>query len=295
MGGTKSLKKVDVFQSINTVFVFGFALICTLPSLLVLIVSLSDEQSIRDKGYSFWPDSFSLSAYKSLFTGNDQLLQSYMVSFGVTLIGTAAAVLITGMAGYTLANKQVRYRNKLAFFFFFTMLFNSGLVPWYMINDFLGFKNNILALIVPTLLFSPFNLFLVRNFMQELPEELFESARIDGASDGYIAFRIVFPLSLPVLATVALFYGLGYWNNWFNAIMLVDNEKLYPLQYLLYKLQSEISMVNQMQGAAASNITLPTESFKMAVAIITIGPIVLLYPFLQRFIMKGLIVGAVKG
>lgn len=289
------MKKVDVFQSINTVFVFGFALICTLPSLLVLIVSLSDEQSIRDKGYSFWPDSFSLSAYKSLFTGNDQLLQSYMVSFGVTLIGTATAVLITGMAGYTLANKQVRYRNKLAFFFFFTMLFNSGLVPWYMINDFLGFKNNILALIVPTLLFSPFNLFLVRNFMQELPEELFESARIDGASDGYIAFRIVFPLSLPVLATVALFYGLGYWNNWFNAIMLIDNEKLYPLQYLLYKLQSEISMVNQMQGAAASNITLPTESFKMAVAIITIGPIVLLYPFLQRFIMKGLIVGAVKG
>ncbi|MDQ0897539.1 putative aldouronate transport system permease protein [Paenibacillus sp. V4I7] len=289
------MKKVDVFQSINTLLVSVFALICTLPTVLVLIVSLSDEESIRNKGYSFWPDSFSISAYKSLFTGNHQLLQSYTVSFGVTLVGTAAAVLITGMAGYTLANKQVRYRNKLAFFFFFTMLFNTGLVPWYMINDFLGFKNNIMALIVPTLLFSPFNLFLVRNFMQELPEELFESARMDGASDAYIAFRIVFPLSLPVLATVALFYGLGYWNNWFNAIMLVDKQSLYPLQYLLYKLQSEISMVNQMQGAAASNITLPSESFKMAVAIITIGPIVLLYPFLQRFIIKGLIVGAVKG
>ncbi|OME87388.1 sugar ABC transporter permease [Paenibacillus sp. FSL A5-0031] len=289
------LKKIDVFQIVNTLFVLLFALLCTLPILLVLIVSFSDEESILRKGYSFIPDHFSLEAYKSVFGSNDQLLQSYGVSIGVTVIGTLAAVVITGMAGYMLANRQVRYRNPIALFFFITMLFNAGLVPWYMMNDLLGFKNNLLALIVPTLIFSPFNLFLVRNFMQELPEALLESARIDGASDAYIAFRIVFPLSLPVLATIALFYGLGYWNNWFNAIMLVDKESLYPLQYLLYKLQSEINMVNQMQGLVTSNITIPTESFKMAVAIITIGPIVLLYPFLQRFIIKGLIVGAVKG
>jgi putative aldouronate transport system permease protein len=289
------VKKADKFQIANTIFIFLFALFCTLPILLVLIVSFSDEDSILRKGYSFFPDNFSLGAYKSVFSSNEQLFQSYAVSIGVTVIGTLAAVIITGMAGYMLANRQVRYRNPIALFFFITMLFNAGLVPWYMMNDLLGFKNNLLALIIPTLIFSPFNLFLVRNFMQELPEALLESARIDGASDAYIAFRIVFPLSLPVLATVALFYGLGYWNNWFNAIMLVDKESLYPLQYLLYKLQSEINMVNQMQGVASSNITVPAESFKMAVAIITIGPIVLLYPFLQRFIIKGLIVGAVKG
>ncbi|UVI29344.1 carbohydrate ABC transporter permease [Paenibacillus spongiae] len=289
------MKKIDWFQLVNTVFIFLFALMCTLPILLVLIVSFSDEQSILQNGYSFFPDRFSLEAYRSVFASNEQLLQSYAVSIGVTLIGTLAAVTITGMAGYTLANRQVRYRNPIALFFFITMLFNAGLVPWYMMNDLLGFKNNLLALIIPTLIFSPFNLFLVRNFMQELPDALLESARMDGASDAYIAFRIVFPLSMPVLATVALFYGLGYWNNWFNAIMLVDKESLYPLQYLLYKMQSEINMINQMQGVAISNTLAPTESFKMAVAIITIGPIVLLYPFLQRFIIKGLVIGAVKG
>ncbi|MGO4548899.1 carbohydrate ABC transporter permease [Paenibacillus sp. 2TAB23] len=288
-------KKVDFFQFFNTAFIFIFALICTLPIVLVLIVSFTDEQTIMRNGYSFFPDHFSLAAYKSVFASNGQLLQSYVVSIAVTVIGTITAVTITGMAGYTLANRQVRYRNRLGLIFFITMLFNAGLVPWYMMNDLLGIKDNVLALIIPSLLFSPFNLFLVKNFMQELPEALLESARIDGASDAYIAFRIVFPLSMPVLATVALFYGLGYWNNWFNAIMLIDKESLYPLQYLLYKLQSEINMINQMQGIASSNITAPTESFKMAIAIITIGPIVLLYPFLQRFILKGLIVGAGKG
>ncbi|QGQ95140.1 carbohydrate ABC transporter permease [Paenibacillus psychroresistens] len=290
------MKKNDLFQTINGIIVTLFALLCTLPILLVLIVSFSDENSVLKKGYSFFPNKFSLAAYKTAFSSSDQLISSYMVSIGVTVIGTLAAVLITGMAGYMLANRQVRYRNMIALFFFITMLFNAGLVPWYMVNDLLGFKNNFLALLIPSLLFSPFNLFLVRNFMQGLPEALLESARIEGANDGYIAFRIVFPLSMPVLATVALFYGLGYWNNWFNAIMLIDKESLYPLQYLLYKLQSEISMINQMQGISSTgNLTVPKESFKMAIAIITIGPIVLLYPFLQRFIIKGLIVGAVKG
>ncbi|MBD2869110.1 carbohydrate ABC transporter permease [Paenibacillus arenilitoris] len=287
--------RIDLFQSVNTIFITLFALACTLPMLLVLVVSFTDEQTIMQNGYSFFPEQFSLEAYKSVFSSNGQLLQSYSISIFVTFVGTLAAVVMTGMAGYALANRQVRYRNRLALIFFITMLFNAGLVPWYMINDLLGIKDNIYALIIPSLLFSPFNLFLVKNFMQELPESLLESARIDGANDAYIAFRIVFPLSLPVLATIALFYGLGYWNNWFNAIMLIDSENLYPLQYLLYKLQSEINMINQMQGIAASNITAPTESFKMAIAIITIGPIVFLYPFLQRFIIKGLIVGAVKG
>ncbi|MFB5676069.1 carbohydrate ABC transporter permease [Paenibacillus terreus] len=200
------------------------------------------------------------------------------------------------MAGYTLAVRHVRYRNGLAMFFFVTMVFNTGLVPWYMISTKLGLHNNIWALIIPSLVFNPFNLFLVRNYMKQIPESLIEAARIDGANDAFIAFKIFFPLSLPVLATITLFYGIGYWNNWFNAIMLVDNPKLYPLQYLLFKLNSEISMIQQMQSTSTSMSTslLPTESIKMATAIVTIGPIVLFYPFLQRYFIKGLLIGSVK-
>jgi putative aldouronate transport system permease protein len=155
--------------------------------------------------------------------------------------------------------------------------------------------NNIWALLIPNLLFSAFNLFLVRNFMSGLPSALMESAKIDGANDITIAFRIVFPLCKPVLATVALFYGLAYWNDWWNAIMLVDNAKLYPVQYLLFKLQSDIRMLNEIQGANMGATSPPAESVKMATAVVTIGPIVLMYPFLQRYFIKGLVIGSVKG
>ncbi len=271
-----------------------FALFCMIPMLLVVMVSLTDEAAIRRYGYQLIPSEFSLGAYRLILTSNTILANSYMISIIVTLIGIIGAVLITGMAGFALANKQVRYRNALALFFFITMIFNTGLVPWYMINTALGLRNNLWALIIPSLLFNPFNLFLVRNYMNGLPDSLMESAKIDGAGDARIAFKIYFPLSVPVLATVALFYGLGYWNNWFNAIMLVNNQRIYPLQYLLMRLQSEIRMISELQ-AYETSANMPTESLKMATAIVTIGPIVFLYPYLQRYFVKGLIVGSVKG
>lgn len=284
------------FDVMNKTFITFLALACTLPLLLVLIVSFTDERSIQNQGYSFFPDQWSFDAYRLLFSGSSPLLQSYIISITVTVLGTLIAVMITSMAGYTLAARHVRYRNGLAMFFFVTMVFNTGLVPWYMISTKLGLQNNIWALIIPSLVFSPFNLFLVRNYMKQIPESLIEAAKMDGANDAFIAFRIFFPLSLPVLATVTLFYGIGYWNNWFNAIMLVDRPNLYPLQYLLFKLNSEISMIQQMQSTSASLSTspLPTESIKMATAIVTIGPIVLFYPFLQRYFIKGLLIGSVK-
>lgn len=289
------MTKTSIFDYFNYLIVTVFSLFCTLPLILVFIVSLTDEASILKNGYTFFPDKFSVEAYRLIFIGNEQLIRSYGVSILVTVGGTLTALLITFMSAYTLANKQVYYRNVLALFFFITMVFNTGLVPWYLINMSLGLKNNIWALLIPSLLFSPFNLFLVRNFMRGIPDALMESAKIDGAGDGYIAFRIYFPLSLPVLATVALFYALAYWNNWFNAIMLIDNKNLYPLQYLLFKLKSEISMLDQMESAYTTSIKIPAESFKMAIAIVTIGPIVLLYPYLQRFFIKGLVIGSVKG
>ncbi|WP_397333924.1 carbohydrate ABC transporter permease [Paenibacillus sp. YN15] len=290
------MRKLSVSRAVMYVSIAVYSALCLLPMLLVLMISITDEDAILRNGYSLFPEKFSLYAYQVIFTGGSQVMRSYLISIFVTLAGTIAAVLITAMAGYTLANKSVRYRNGLALYFFITMIFSAGIVPWYLMNRSLGLTNNILALIIPSLLFSPFNLFLVRNFMGGVPDSLRESATIDGANDLAIAFRIYFPLSTPVLATIALFYGLDYWNNWWNAIMLIDDKSLYPLQFMLLRLKSEISMLNEMTMlAGADDVTLPAESVKMATAVVTIGPIVFFYPYLQKYFVKGLVIGSVKG
>ncbi|WP_372630298.1 carbohydrate ABC transporter permease [Cohnella sp.] len=289
------MKKVTLFGTLNTMFIALFSLICTIPMLLVLMVSFTDEKAIQLNGYQLFPEKLSLGAYKLLLLGSTPLYQSYMISILITVAGTLLAVFITAAAGYTLSSRHVKYRNHLAMFFFVTMVFNTGIVPWYLISTGLGLRNTIWALIIPSMIFNPFNLFLVRNYMKQIPDTLTEAARIDGANDFYIALRIFFPLSLPVLATVTLFYGIGYWNNWFNAIMLVDNKDLFPLQFLLFKLNSEISMIQSMQRTMSEvATTLPAESVKMATAILTIGPIVFFYPFLQKYFIKGLLIGSVK-
>ncbi len=269
------------------------ALACVLPMLLVLMISVTDEVALAQNGYTFFPSQFSLDAYRTLFFGSSTIGQSYLVSIAVTLVGTLLATLITAAAGFALCNHQLECRNALSLYFFITMVFNAGLVPWYMMCRALGLINNFFSLIVPNLLFSPFNLFLCRNFMRGIPDSLMESARIDGANDLIICFRIYFPLSKPVLATVALFYGIGYWNDWFNSVMLVTDSRLYTLQYFLYKIQSEISMLNKI--AVGVQVTAPPlDTFKMATAVVTIGPIILLYPYLQRYFVKGLVIGGVK-
>ncbi|MEK3917910.1 carbohydrate ABC transporter permease [Paenibacillus sp. FSL H7-0331] len=290
------MKKFSLSKTVMYTLISMYSAICLLPMLLVLMISVTDEDAVLKNGYSLFPEKFSLYAYKLIFTGGSQVMQSYTISIFVTIVGTLLAVLVTSMAGYTLANKNVKYRNLLALYFFITMIFSAGIVPWYLMNRLLGLTNNILALIIPSLLFSPFNLFLVRNFMNGVPDSLRESATIDGANDITIAFRIYLPLCMPVLATIALFYGLDYWNNWWNAIMLIDSKDLYPLQFMLLQLQSEISMLNEMTMlAGTSDMTLPSESVKMATAIVTIGPIVLLYPYLQKYFVKGMVIGSVKG
>jgi putative aldouronate transport system permease protein len=274
-----------------------FALACVVPMVLTVAVSLTDEDAIVRDGYSFLPAAWSLYAYRLIFRAGSSVLRSYALSLFVTAAGTGGAVCITAMAAYTLANRGVRCRNGLALFIYVTMVFSAGIVPWYFICRALGLRNNLAALVVPSLFFNPFNLFLARNYMAGIPDSLRESATIDGAGDIATAFQIYFPLSVPVLATVALFYGLGYWNDWWNAIMLVDDRRLYPLQFLLLQLRSQISMIRDLQlgSSGASTATPPAESMKMATAVVTIGPIVLLYPLLQRYFVKGLVVGSVKG
>lgn len=290
----KTRKKLSDFAVFTGLFIFS--IICLLPLVLAFMVSITDEGSIQRFGYSLIPAKFSLSAYSTIFTQGALIFKSYMITIFVTVIGTLAAITITGMAAYTLANKNVKYRNAMALFIFIPMVFNLGIVPWYMICKMFGLRNNFAALIIPSLLFSPFNFFLTRNFFMSIPDSLRESAKIDGAGDFRIAFQIYLPVVTPVLAAITLFYGLAYWNNWWNAIMLVDKPDLYPLQYLLLKIRTEIRMMEEIRGAVSiANMNLPTESLKMATAMITIGPIILLYPYLQRYLVKGLTIGSVKG
>ncbi len=284
----------NIGQFVVHFLVAAFALLCLIPFILVIIVSLTEEKSITINGYSFFPEQWSTAAYQLLFSPSSSVPQAYKVTTIATVVGTIVASIITFGAGYTLANKQCRYRNGLSLYFYITMVFSAGLVPWYMISKMIGCYDNIWALIVPSLMFSPFNMFLVRNFVRGIPDELNESARMDGAGEVRIAFTIYFPLCLPVLATIALFYAIGYWNNYFNAVMLINDQEYYSLQMLLFKIQSEITaMQHTAQGAVQSNP--PKESFKMATSVITMGPIILLYPFLQKYFVKGMVVGAVKG
>lgn len=286
-------------ESIGTFFiyliVFLFAVMCILPFILVIIVSFSSEKSITLNGYSFWPSEWSAAAYKMLFLPSSAVPQAYFVTGISTVFGTIVASFITFGAGYTLANRSCRYRDGLSLYFYVTMVFSAGLVPWYMMCKSLGCFDNIWAMIVPSLMFNPFNMFLVRNFVRGIPAELNESAKIDGAGEVRIAFSIFFPLCLPVLATIALFYAIGYWNNYFNAVMLVNDEDYYSLQMLLFKIQSEITALSKLSAGATQSANPPKESFKMATSVITMGPIIILYPFLQKYFVKGMVVGAVKG
>lgn len=289
-----TVNKIFNVNTLILLFVVVIAILCLVPMVLMLMISFTDEAEIVRNGYSLIPQAFSLEAYKMLFENGKQMLNSYGITILVTVVGTIAATLITGMASFAISNPWVKNRDKLSMYFFIPMVFSGGMVPWYMINKAIGLTDNLFALIIPTLIFNPFNMYLVRNYMKELPVSLLESAKLDGANDMVIAFRIYFPLSLPILATIALFYSIGYWNDWWNAIMLVSDIDLYPVQYFLLKLKSDSTMLSHMQRIGGSALQ-PSESLQMATGIITIGPIILVYPFLQRYFVKGLIVGSVKG
>lgn len=293
----KSLQKITVGKALIYLVVLLAACFCLIPLLLVVTVSFTAEEEIIRNGYSLFPKALSLEAYEMLFENGKEVFRCYLNSIAVTVAGTVLATCITAMASYSLSNPSVEYRNGIAMFFFVTMVFNGGMVPWYIMCKNLGLMDSYLALLIPTLIFSPFNLFLMRNYMRQLPPSLMESAKLDGANDAVIAFRIYFPLCKPILATVALFYGIAYWNDWWNAIMLVSDAHLYPVQYYLMKLRSDQNFMKQLQssGMMGGSAFMPSESLQMATAAITIGPIILLYPFLQKYIVKGLVIGSVKG
>ena len=290
-------KKSDkAVEWIFIAIIVAFAIICLVPFILVISSSFTSETSIIQNGYNLWPKDFSLDAYKLLFASNT-IGPAYGVTIFVTVVGTILSMLVTSMCAYAISCKSFYNRGKVAFFIYFTMLFSGGLVPTYLwITKYLNLTDSLWVLIIPALV-NPWNLLLLRNFFQGIPDALSESARIDGANDLVVLFRIILPISLPGLATVGLFYALAYWNEWYKALLYIRNPHKYPLQYLIMQIQRNIQYVQQnaAQGGAATEGIVPAYSSQMATAVMTIGPIVLLYPFLQKYFVQGLTVGSVKG
>lgn len=272
-----------------------FAIMCLLPFLSVISSSISTEGSLLRYGFSLFPKEVSIEAYQLLFK-DSTIYKSYGVTIFITVVGTVLAMLVTCALAYPLSLRSLKYRNHIAFYVFFTLLFNGGLVTSYiLITKYLGLKDSIWVLIIPSLL-NPFNMFLMRNFFQSIDDSLAESAKMDGANEIYIMFRIMIPISLPAMATVSLFYALAFWNKWFEALLYISKEDLFPLQYLIKRILENADFSKQLAaGVSVPGYVAPTLTTRMATTIVTIGPIIFLYPFLQKYFVKGLLVGAVKG
>lgn len=290
-------KKTSITDLILYLIVILFAVFCLLPFFQVIGTSFAEEMSITKYGYRLIPKVFSLDAYKMVLSGgSNQIYKSYMVTIIVTVVGTIASLLLVLITAYPLTRKAFKLRNAINFYIFFTMLFNGGMVPWFILcTNYLGLKDNYLALIVPYLV-GAWNVFLMRNFLATIPDSIEESARIDGAGDYRILFTIYVPLAKPGIATIALFITLMYWNDWWLGLMLTNGNKLLPLQlYLMQIIQSAEFIKNSINKSMLSNSMVPTETVRMAIAVLAVGPIIFAYPFFQKHIVSGLVVGAIKG
>ncbi len=285
------------FSLIGYFFMAMVSLICLIPFWLIVSGSLSSEQSVVRYGFSLLPRDFCFDAYRSIFSSWERILRSYLVTIGITVLGTGLSLMLTSMGGYVLQRQDFPYRNKLSFFVYFTTLFSGGLIPTYILMvTYLNMKNTYLALILPSLL-TPWYLMLMRNFIKSIPFSIVEAAKIDGAGDWKIFWQMILPLSKAGLATVGLFIALGYWNNWYFASLYITREEMYPLQYLLYQLLSSAEYLKKAaaSGVATGVIQTPSETLKMATAVVVTGPIILLYPFVQKYFVKGVMIGSVKG
>ena len=278
-------------------FIGLFAVVCLYPLLLAVGTSFSAEVAVTVHGYRVIPKQFSLEAYQTILGSlGKNILNAYCVTIAVTVAGTLLSVVISASFAYVLNVREFKPRSALNMFLYIPMIFSAGLLPWYiMCTKYYHLTDSFLALILPCCM-NAFNVFLLRNFFKSIPEELAEAAKIDGASYLRIFRVIYFPLAKVGLVTVGLFYALSYWNDYYLALMIVNRQQLYPLQYYLYNMLANVQFIaNQANASLGYNINIPLETTKMATICVTIGPIILLYPFAQKYITKGVIVGAVKG
>lgn len=273
---------------------------CLFPFLLLFMASVTDESVLIQQGYSLLPGKFSFAAYEYLIQKSASIIHAYGITVSVTLIGTIAGLLITTMLAYPLSRKDMPLRSLLSFIVIFTMLFNGGLVSTYLVyTTIFHIKNTMLGLLIPGLLTNGFYILLVRTFFSmSIPVAVIESAFIDGASEFTIFKRIILPLSLPILATIALMLTIGYWNDWFNGLIYITDSRLFSIQNLLNRMLSDAQYLQQMNSDTGSSdvaAQLPLSTVRMAMAAVGIVPILIIYPFFQRFFVKGLTVGSVKG
>lgn len=285
-----------IFQILGCVLIGFLALVCLLPFVMLVSGSFTSEQYIRMNGYSLFIHDFSLEAYSMLFKYPEKIFRAYGVSIFITLVGTAVGLFLTTMTAYVISRKDFRYRNVISFFFYFTTLFNGGMICTYIFYiQYLHLKDSLLALILPGLL-NIFNMLVMRSFVSDIPTALIESAKMDGAGEFRVFMQIVMPLLKSGLATIGLFIALGYWNDWYNAMLYINSDNKYPLQYMLYDMLQQaqaMGFIAARAGIPTENI--PTNGLKLAMAAVATGPIILLYPFVQKYFVKGITIGAVKG
>lgn len=264
-------------------------LAAVVPMLYVAAVSVTPyAQVLKNGGYVLFPSEWTLAAYRKIF-GTSNLLQSFKVTLFITTVGTAINLLLTALTAYPLSRKALPHRNVFLFLVVFTMLFGGGLIPTYLVVKATGLLNTIWALIVPTAV-SSFNVLILKSFFEQLPEELFESARMDGASETLLLFRIVVPLSMPAFVTVGLFYGVAHWNQFFAAIMYLTDRTLFPLQVVVRDL-----LMQTIEQAENPENMVPTVTMQMAAVMVASLPVIIVYPFLQKHFTKGMLLGSIKG
>lgn len=283
---------------LHTIFIL-LCIIAAAPFLLLISSSITEESTLLQYGYSFFPKKVSFYAYEYLFQSGGKIIRGLGLSVLVTIVGTACSILMTVMFAYPISRKELPHRNLFSFLVFFTMLFNGGLVPTYMMyTQIFHIKNTIWALIIPSLLMNAFYIIMMRSFfVSNIPDSLIEAARIDGAGEFRILFRIVLPLSKPMLATLALMVGLGYWNDWMNSLYYITDDSLYTLQAILNNIITSITFLQSstMGSVASAVVAMPSTGIRMAIAVVGVIPVLVIYPFFQKYFVKGIVVGGVKG
>ncbi len=290
------------FQVIGNIIMVLLSAMAILPMLLMLISSLTSNEALVRNGYAFWPEEWSLEAYEYIFSTGNSVVHAYGISVLLTAVGTLCSLVITTLLAYALSKKGLPGKGVLTFYVFFTMLFNGGLVPTYMnyTNTF-GLKNTFWGLLVPGLLANGFNILLMKSyFVTGVPDELLEAAYIDGATEFKTFYQIALPLAKPIVATIGLFAGIAYWNDWQNGyIYLTKRTDLYSIQNLLNRMIQNIQFLTQSAGSISNaNVglsSIPAVSVRMAMAVVGILPIIIIYPFIQNNFVKGITLGGVKG
>lgn len=293
----KKTKSTIVFEIITYALLAFGAIICVFPFIIILSGSFTDNHTILTQGYSILPRDFTVSAYKTIFKAPKDIIQAYKMTFFYTIVGTAIGLIMITLTGYVISRREFKYRNQVSFLIYFTSIFGGGMIPWYlMYANVLNLKGSTFAIWFPALM-SPFLVILMRTFIVgSVPEAITESAKIDGAGHFTIFAKIVMPVLGPGLATVGLFLALGYWNDWYRSSMFSTSSKTWELQFYLYDMLNATTALKQMsQGTGIATAELPTESVKLAMAVVATGPVLLLYPFVQKYFVSGITVGAVKG